>query len=74
MIVFNFQLELTHSAMPPKHSEGFQIILTIIGLSPTHLATPPKRPKGFQLICSYGPTTTQQQGYYNLLQDLQISI
>jgi len=48
------------------------IALTIIGLSPTHSATLPKRSEGFfNNICSYGPTTTQQQGYYNLLQDLR---
>jgi len=36
-------------------------MLTIFGLSPTHSATPPKRSEGFSIICSYGPTTTQQQ-------------
>ena len=55
-----YGLSPTHSATPPKHSEGF--VLTIYGLSPTHSAMPPKCSEGFD-ICNYGLTTTQQQAH-----------
>ena len=55
-----YGLSPTHSATPPKCSEGF--VLTIYGLSPTHSAMPPKCSEGFD-NCNYGLTTTQQQAH-----------
>jgi hypothetical protein len=53
-----------------KYDQGtYKRLLQFLACTNT-TADPPKVSEGFSNKCSYGPTTTQQQRYYNVLQDL----